>query len=162
MSRWFYPMTGGLIAQKRILRGAACFVFFSALVAPMASASPIISINPSQNPVGLGSTFTVDVMIADVTDLYAYQFDVVFDSAQFSATGVTEGGFLPSAGATVFGDGAIDNISGRISLNFATLVGLVPGASGSGSLLTVGFVASGLGTGTIGTAFDASAGDGLF
>ena len=49
-----------------------------------ASAAPILSIAPTSTTVQAGHTFSVDVSIADVTDLFAYQFDLGFDPAMFA------------------------------------------------------------------------------
>ena len=99
-----------------------------------AYAAPILSVVGTPNPVVLGSTVGLNVMIDDINDLYTYQFTLSFDAALFQATGVTEGAFLGTAGAT-FGDtGTIDNAAGTISVVFNTLLGPVPGAFGSGSL----------------------------
>jgi general secretion pathway protein D len=50
---------------------------------------------------------------------------------------VSEGGFLATAGTTFFDPGSIDNQAGTVSLVLGTLIGPDPGASGSGTLLTV-------------------------
>ena len=106
-----------------------------------AYAVPILSVEAAPNPVAAGSNVDLDLMINDINDLYTYQFTVNFDANLFQATGVTEGAFLGTAGPT-FGDtGMIDNTAGTISFVFNTLLGPVPGASGSGSLARITFAA---------------------
>lgn len=81
----------------------------------------------------------IDVVATDVTDLYAYQFSLSFNPAFLEATSVTEGGFLPSGGATFFDSGVIDNASGTISFVFGTLLSPVAGVTGSGVLVSLLF-----------------------
>src|SRR5271157_4900574 len=75
----------------------------------------------SPGTVSQGSTFTVDVNISGVTDLFDYQLDLTFNPSIVSATGVSEGSFLSSGGPTFFLPGTIDNVGGPITLNADTL-----------------------------------------
>ncbi len=100
----------------------------------------------SPGTVSQGSTFTVDVNIFGVTDLFDYQLDLTFNPSVVSATGVSEGSFLSSAGPTFFLPGTVDNLGGTITLNADTLLGTVPGVSGSGMLLVFDFSALAPGT----------------
>src|ERR1700738_335986 len=72
------------------------------LSAAYASATPIVGIQPASQAVQPGQSFSLDVVISNVADLYAFQFDLAFDPFVLSATGVTEGPFLPSGGITAF------------------------------------------------------------
>ena len=107
-------------------------------------ATPIVSI---QGPtmVTAGSTFAVDVNIANVTDLFAFQFDVGFNQNNLMATSVVEGSFLPNGGSTFFIPGTIDNTNGVIALIADSLTGPVQGVSGSGTLAIFDFTAVGTG-----------------
>jgi hypothetical protein len=96
--------------------------------------------------VSQGSSAAVDVNIAGVTDLYDFQLDLTFNPAVLEATGVTEGSFLSGGGATFFLSGFIDNTAGSVTFNADTLLGLVPGASGNGTLLEFDFTALEAGT----------------
>ncbi len=93
-----------------------------------------------------GSPFTVDVAINNANDLFAFQFDLAFDPILLRATNVSEGTFLPGAGATFPVLGLIDNIGGMITGISDALVGFVPGATGNGVLFTISFdaLASGI------------------
>lgn len=108
-----------------------------------------ISVQPSTLNVGEGQTFSLDVAIANVTDLYAFQFDLGFDPTILEAESVTEGSFLSSGGSTIFFPGTIDNVGGTIAFNADTLVGAIAGVSGSGTLASVEFYALGTGTSVI-------------
>lgn len=96
--------------------------------------------------VSQGSSFVVDVNISGVTDLYDFQLDLDFNSSVLSATGVTEGAFLPSGGSAFFVPGTIDNTGGAIAFNADTLLSAVPGVSGNGILIQFDFSALAPGT----------------
>ncbi len=108
-----------------------------------------ISVQPSTLDVTEGETFSLDIDIANVADLYAFQFDLGFDPTILAAESVTEGSFLPSGGSTIFFPGTIDNMGGTIAFNADTLVGAIPGVSGGGTLASVEFEALATGTSVI-------------
>jgi len=112
-------------------------------------ADSVVSIQPSTDSVSLGNSFTLDVDIAGVTDLYDWQFDVDFNPAVLSVTGITEGSFLSGGGTTFFLPGTIDNVGGSITFNADTLLGPPPGVNGSGTLATLDFTAIGNGSSPI-------------
>lgn len=107
-----------------------------------AAAAPILSLTPSSTSVGVGETFSIDVNVSDVVDLYGFQFDFNFDQSLLSPLGVTEGSFLSKgvSGSTDFMAG-FDNGTGTIEFTLGYLLGAVPGISGSGTLATLAFVA---------------------
>lgn len=90
----------------------------------------------------------LDVNIANVTDLFAFQFDVSFASGTLSGISITEGAFLSGGGTTAFIPGTIDNVGGTIASTADSLVGAIPGVNGSGTLaiLTLTGLASGTST----------------
>lgn len=106
-----------------------------------AHANPIISIEVPLEPVTVGSFFDVFVEIADVTDLYAFGFDLGFDPSILKADSVTEGSFLLGGGSTTFIYDTIDNVNGSITEIANSLIGAVPGVSGSGKLVSIHFMA---------------------
>jgi hypothetical protein len=114
-----------------------------------ASAVSLVSIQPASLVVPLGQSFTLDIDIADVTELFSFQFDLMFHPGVLAAASITEGAFLPSGGSTVFLAGTIDNTSGTISVTAGSLIGFLPGVQGSGTLATVNFQALALGTSPI-------------
>jgi general secretion pathway protein D len=116
----------------------------ASLVAGLLSASglasaQVVSVVPSPSPAIVGSTMSLDVLIAGVADLYAYQFNLAFNPSVLQAIGFAEGAFLPSAGTTIFDPGALNNTLGTLTLSYGTLVGPGPGASGSGVLTAYNF-----------------------
>ncbi len=114
-----------------------------------ANAVPALSIQPGSATAIPGDTVTLDIDISNVSDLYAFQFDLGFDPSVLSATAITEGAFLPGGGSTLFIPGTIDNVVGTIAFTADTLISLLPGVTGSGTLATVQFNASALGTSAI-------------
>ena len=106
-------------------------------------AAPILSINTGA-PAQVGTTVTYQIEIADIADLYGYQFSLNYDTRYLRALNVTEGGFLGTAGSTYsdvlgVGDGLIDFV-------FGSLIGPVPGASGTGLLASITFETIGVGS----------------
>jgi hypothetical protein len=112
-----------------------CSVIFIALLLGINLEATTLSIVPSAIGAVVGDTIQVNVEIADVSDLYAFQFDVSFVSGILSATTVSDGGFLSSG----FFPGFVS--SNSISFVADSLTGPVAGISGSGTLATIQFVA---------------------
>jgi general secretion pathway protein D len=90
--------------------------------------------------------FEVDIDVFGVSDLLAFQFDVVFDPALLSVDSVAEGAFLPVGGTTFFVPGTIDNSGGEVAGTADTLVGPIPGETGGGVLATLKLTALATGT----------------
>jgi parallel beta-helix repeat protein len=100
----------------------------------------LISIEP-QTTIGtpVGETFTIDINISNVRNLYLWQFKLVFNPAIISATIVAQGPFLEQAGTTFFIP-MVDNTQGYVLVG-AFLRGPPPpeGAYGNGTLASVTF-----------------------
>lgn len=112
----------------------------------VSSATPILSIDPPSQEANVGATFSLDVSVANVTDLFAYEFAVAFDPSVLAAQSITEGVFLSSGGSTFFIPGTIDNVGGLISFNANSLIGAISGVNGSGVLAQVNFSTIGVGS----------------
>lgn len=111
-----------------------CVALLLGAASSQAFADPVLSINATPNPAVTGKTIALDLQISDVTDLYGYQYTLWFNPAILQATGASEGAFL-GTGGTTFGDlGVVDNTAGSISWVYNSLIGQIPGVSGSGSL----------------------------
>jgi Cohesin domain/PEP-CTERM motif len=96
--------------------------------------------------VNVNDIFSIDVHVADATDLTSWQFDLGYNPTFLQAQLVTEGPFLASFGTTlfpptVFSPGIIDNTTGVISLVTNAFADLPPLPSGSGVLATIQFKA---------------------
>ena len=109
----------------------------------------ILVFEPSSQTVS--GSFSVDVLIDDGVDLYAWNFDISFDGTILQATSVIEGAFLQTGGSTIFLQGTIDNSAGMISFIGDSLQGLIPGVSGTnGVLATVNFEIASYGVSPLG------------
>ena len=133
-----------MASSKAWIRGASALALVASL--PVWAADPAVTFSASPSPAVVGSPVTLNVQVSDIVDLYAFQFSVSFAPALLQATAVTEGGFLSTGGGTFFGAGTIDNVAGTISFTFDSLLGALPGVSGSGTLATISFNAIGAGT----------------
>ncbi len=118
----------------------------SALATPLMATGQSLAVVATPDPAVVGATVSLDVLIFGISDLYAHQFSLSFDPAVLQATGVVQGGFMPSGGSTFFDQGTINNATGKVSFVFDTLVGMVPGVTGSGRLASLGFDVVGAGT----------------
>ena len=88
-----------------------------------------------------GDTFTLNLNAENITNLAGWQADIAFDPNVLEAVEVTEGDFLKSEGDdTFFQGGTIDNTAGKITGIFAVRQS-ASGASGTGTLLSVTFMA---------------------
>lgn len=121
----------------------------SMLAMGAAQADPVISLNVSPSPAGVGNTVLVDVVISGAVDLYAYQFSLLFNPAVLQATTSAEGSFLPTGGSTFFVGGTVDNTAGAVNFTVGSLLGLLPGVSGNGTLATLSFNAAAIGSSTL-------------
>lgn len=106
-------------------------------------AAPILSFSTGP-ATQVGSTVTCNIAIDDIADLYAYQFSINYDARYLRALNVTEGAFLGTAGSTV--SGVLGMEPGFIDFVYGSLLGPIPGASGSGLLASITFEAIGAGT----------------
>ena len=132
---------------KVFLRNSLLCLLVGAVV-PQAAAIPIVSVQPSTQEVVVGQNFFVDISISDVTDLFTWGMAVAFDPAVIEAIGDAEGPFLQTGGTTFFIPGIINNAAGDIEAA-ATLLGSIPGVTGSGTLWTIEFKALAIGASTL-------------
>jgi hypothetical protein len=126
----------------------AICVAASILVGSLASAQAVISIDPTTQTTSTGSVVTVDVAISNVSDLYAYQFDLSFNPSVLQAVSSSEGPFLAGGGSTFFIPGTNDNLAGTVFATADTLLAPISGVNGSGELAIFTFDAIGAGTST--------------
>jgi hypothetical protein len=119
----------------------------------LANAQATLSIDPTSQSTSTGTVVTVDVDIANVTNLYGYQFDLTFNPSVLSAVSSSEGSFLTTGGnSTFFIPGTNDNVDGVVLATADTILSAVPGVNGSGELAVFTFDAIGKGTSALGFA----------
>lgn len=109
-----------------------------------ASQTTTVYVYPSATTVPIGQTFTIDIKISAVSDLYGWEFRLGWDPNLLDVVDVLEGGFLKSGGSTFF-DKKMNNTVGYILVD-CTLLGMVSGVNGDGTLASVGFYAEKEGT----------------
>ncbi|HUW47377.1 MAG TPA: dockerin type I domain-containing protein [Patescibacteria group bacterium] len=102
-----------------------------------------ISVVPQLTSANLGQSFSINVTVSDVVDLYAWEIELSWNPSLLGTISVTEGSFLKSGGDTFF-IYSWNDTQGH-SLIDCTLIGQIVGVSGSGVLATVTFLVLGLG-----------------
>jgi hypothetical protein len=110
----------------------------------IASAITTLYVHPSSvtglNP---GQTFTIDIKMSDVTNLYGYEFKLGYDTSILDATNVNIGPFLNEPTYTV--KKKIDNTNGFLWFATSSQEPAAP-KSGSGTLATITFQVTGSGS----------------
>ena len=110
-----------------VIEGVVLAPIFS--LPALADGVPTLSINPASSTVSAGNNVTLDVNISNITDLYAFQFDLSFDPGTVSAASIAEGAFLAGGGTTAFIPGIIDNVGPSLPLRIR-LLDLGPASAG--------------------------------
>jgi len=126
----------------------ACTLMFVATEATQAD-SGVIAIEPAEvRDISPGGTFTVNVTVAGVSEVYGWQVNITFNPQILNVENVSEGSFLKQANKTVFMK-TIDNTDGYVLL--ASTFYPVPehGVSGSGLLAQVTFTVKGSGSSSL-------------
>jgi hypothetical protein len=127
------------------------FAATASLIGSLANGQATISIDPTSQTTSTGTVVTIDVDIANVTNLYAYQFDLTFNPSVLTAVSSSEGSFLTTGGnSTFFIPGTNNNVDGVVSATADTILSAVPGVNGSGELAVFTFDAIGKGLSTLG------------
>jgi hypothetical protein len=97
---------------------------------------------PTQTVGAVGDSFIANVSIADVFNLYGYEFKLYYNSTVMNGTQVIEGSFLKSGGRTFFRiinfTDHYDSTHGVVWI-VCSLLGNVSGISDSGVLATIKF-----------------------
>jgi len=106
-----------------------------------ASPDTLLSLDPQVNAVPPGQSFNVTIKVADVTNLYAWQFNLTFNPTVLNVVNATEGPFLKNVGSTFWGfsQNDIHNAEGWVFVPCSFFPLPEEGASGSGVLATVIF-----------------------
>ena len=112
------------------------------------AASTKISVDPEVSSAPIGSTFTVNVEISDAHELFAWQFNMTWNSTLFWCSEATEGDFLSAWDTKPTYFLGADQINSSVGFAFvgSTITGAdYGGTSGSGTLATLKFSVSGKG-----------------
>jgi hypothetical protein len=135
--RWIFLTTAFLVCMAMTAVGRA-------------SSTTTISVDPSEvKDLEPGESFTVDITVNDVTDLYGWSINLTFKPNVLNVVNVTQGPFLQQVANITPWLGQINNEIGFISpgaVLFDPVQGFPSrGATGSGVLATVNFTVKGQG-----------------
>ena len=130
--------------NKKIILFTLSSLFFSSILISsnfiaaigLSSSATTVCVSPPTVIEKVGQTFTININVSSVIDLYAWQFNLTWNPALLHCVSVTQGSFfLNSSGKTLFG-----NDSGT-GYNFVhcTLYETLSGVTGNGILATVKF-----------------------
>jgi hypothetical protein len=120
--------------------GVVVVAFLSLIGGGIRAASTAkISVDPEVNGAKPTESFSVNVVIADVADLYGWQLNLTFNPSILEAVSILEGPFLQQFGSTMMSAVTLNNIAGYAFTACALLDLEAPGASGSGVLAAVSF-----------------------
>jgi len=112
-------------------------VFPKALMYSAQQTSATIYVSPSPITAAVGQKFSINITIADVFDLYGWEFKLGWNSTLLDVTNVAEGSFLKQGGSTFFTFQENDT-SGFILVD-CTLLGDLSGVGGNGILAIAEF-----------------------
>jgi hypothetical protein len=135
--------------NRRAFAGVS--VLFLIAVLPLSADSDAVAtlrIDPAVSMTSVRSTFSVNLTIADVTDLAGWEFKLYYLSTILNGTEIMEGPFLKQSGSTFFEIiNFTDDYNSTHGLAWVTsaLLGTARGVDGTGVLATVTFKSKELG-----------------
>ena len=103
--------------------------------------TPTVSTAPLPCTSNVNTNFKLNITVADVNELYAWQFNMTFNPTVLGGVSVEEGDFLWQAGSTWWQEVRINNASGWIFAGDSLFSIPMPehGANGTGWLATITF-----------------------
>lgn len=118
-------------------------------VAP-SGVTPKVYLDPASKSVINGNSFTVNVYIENVTDLFFASVYLSYDPAKITYTGSAEGSFLKQGGASVTFNPYVPSLqNGELVMGITRLGSSSGGASGTGILCSATFTAVATGASAI-------------
>jgi hypothetical protein len=117
--------------------------------------STLLCTDPQAIQVTHGTSFSVDVNVQNVTDLYAFDVYVHYDPNLLQATNMTEGSFLKTGGDTKVFVNEVNQTAGYLEY-VVTLLTAETGVNGSGTLFTATFMGDIVNNGTSTLSFESS------
>lgn len=103
-------------------------------------AATTLYVDPVTSKVLVDTTFAINISIANITDLYGWEFKLYYNNTMLNGTGIIEGPFLSTGGSTYFDildfNDAYNATYGRVWVTGA-LLGNVSGVNGSGVLASI-------------------------
>lgn len=118
-------------------------------VAP-STVTPKVYIDPASKSIVNGNSFTVNVYIENVTDLFYANVYLSYDPTKITYTGSAEGNFLKQGGASVTFSPYVPPVqNGELVMGITRLGASSGGVSGTGILCNATFTAVATGTSAI-------------
>jgi len=114
---------------------------FSIITTTTLSVEPPFVVDPT---LVAGATFTVNIVVTDVTNMYGFDFKLGYDTSVLTATAVSFTGNIFEPGYFTWKN-EIDDGLGRVWLSVTQELGAPGGVSGSGLLATITFTVDALG-----------------
>jgi len=93
-----------------------------------------------------GVSFNLNVSVDNVTDLYAFEISLYYNTTLLDALSLAEGPFLKSGGSTITVKSEVNDTEGKVRFALS-LMGAPTGVNGSGTLFTISFQSSTQATG---------------
>jgi hypothetical protein len=142
-------MWRALFKQKGItglILGVSLLFVFAVMTPTRANVQQtVVYVSPAVYTVpSVGSTFSVNISIQSVTNLYGWEFKLYYPNSILNGTAVTEGPFLKAGGISTFflvadfTDG-YNATQGRVSVMCIRINPDAPGVDGDGVLATITF-----------------------
>lgn len=127
-----------------------------------ASPAPTISVYPTEFEVEVGESYVINITVTDVENLFMCVFGLKWNNTVLQLGSIAEGPFLKQGGNTAFmyDPSTIEDINdvGRLDEVSCVILGAA-GVSGNGTIATLDFNATALGTSTIEFWVDPASGD---
>ena len=117
----------------------------------------VLFVSPSSSEMNIGETKVISIDVANVVDLYGFEFKLKYDTYLLDAIDVAEGDFLKSGGDTFVSKMEINDTAGYVWV-VITLMSAPSGVSGNGTLATITFKAINSGISQLGL-YDTILGD---
>jgi hypothetical protein len=96
---------------------------------------PLLYVDPAETILNPGDSFTINMTVQDVSDLFSYEFKLGYDSGVLSVASVDEGSFLTGPLGTIF----LPSVEADYVYVAHLILGAYPGVSGSGVLCSITF-----------------------
>jgi len=120
----------------------------AAAAPPAPAANAVVSFVPGQVQTTMGGSFTVNLVIANATDLFSAPLQIKYDPKVLKLNDATQGNLMASDGQQVTFTKNILNDTGEADVTLNRLPG-TGGVTGSGMLVTLSFTALGRGPTTV-------------
>ncbi len=118
----------------------ACLVCLSSVAFAEAFAPvPVLRVSPPEISANPGDSFTIDINIEDVVDLFSYEAKLGFDSNLLTPVSVDEGPFIRDQTTSPMGTYFTYIVSSDYIYVACVTLGKYPGISGSGVLVSITF-----------------------